>query len=117
LELNDPGIADLLGRAVAGENIIDTFESLRTPDDNEDDPTAKNIAALAEIICRAGGEPAAALFVLMGTLENSTDAKELANSAKHFAFSRCAELNLYGMVDAQIAVVEGELLATNTLAY
>jgi hypothetical protein len=116
LELNDPGIADLVGRAVAGEDIIDTFESLRTPYADEDDSTVRKIEALAEIICRAGDEPAAALFVLMGTLEESTDAKELANTAKHFAFSHCAELNLYGMVDAQIAVVEGELLATNTLA-
>lgn len=30
---------------------------------------------------------------------------------KHFAFTRCGEFNVYGMVDAQIAVVEGELLA------
>ena len=75
----------------------------------------RKIEALAEIICRAGDEPTAALFVLMGTLEDSTHPKELANTAKHFAFSRCAESNLYGMVDAQIAVVEGELLASNTL--
>ena len=60
-------------------------------------------------------QAAAALFVLMGTLENSRDPKLLANTAKHFAFTRCSELNLYGMVDAQIAVVEGELLAGNTL--
>ena len=78
----------------------------------------KAIQALTEIICRAGDEPetkSAALFVLMGTLEHSTDPKLLANSAKHFAFSRCAEFNLYGMVDAQIAVIEGELLASNAL--
>ena len=36
-----------------------------------------------------------------------------ANTAKHFAFTRCGELNLYGMVDAQIAVLESELLADN----
>jgi len=45
----------------------------------------------------------------MGTVENSTDPKLLANTAKHFAFMRCAQSNLYGMVDAQIAFVEGEL--------
>jgi len=45
------------------------------------------------------------MFVLMGTLQNSTHSKVLANTAKHFAFTRCSELNLYGMVDAQIAVV------------
>ena len=47
----------------------------------------------------------------MGTLENSIDPKLLANAAKHFAFTRCGELNVYGMVDAQVAVVEGELLS------
>ncbi|HEY0432038.1 MAG TPA: hypothetical protein VGC61_09475, partial [Pyrinomonadaceae bacterium] len=66
---------------------------------------------LADIICRAGDEPAAALFVLIGTIENAMDPKLLANTAKHFAFTRCGESNLFGMVDAQLAVVEGELLA------
>ena len=70
---------------------------------------------MTEIICRAGGEAAAAFFVLMGTLENSTHPKLLANAAKHFAFSHCAELNLYGMVDAQLPLVEGELLADSSL--
>ena len=64
---------------------------------------------LCEIICQAGDEPAAALFVPMGTLENSKHPKLLANSAKHFAFTRCGESNLFGMVDAQLAVVEGAL--------
>jgi hypothetical protein len=41
--------------------------------------------------------------------------KALANTVKHLAFTRCGELNLYSMVDAQIAVAEGELLAGNTL--
>ena len=63
------------------------------------------------MICWAGDESAAALFVLMGMLENSTHPKLLANTAKHFAFARCSESNLYGIVDDQIAVVEGELLA------
>ena len=70
---------------------------------------------LAEIICAAGDAPATALFVLMGTLEHSTQPKLLANTAKHFAFTSCGEANLYGMVDDQIAVVEGELLKRNTL--
>jgi hypothetical protein len=115
LELNDPRLADLLNRAEAGENIVDTFESLRTSNTDEDDSSEEKIEALAEIICQAGDESAAALFVLMGTVENSTDPKVLANAAKHFAFIRCAESNLFGMVDAQIAVVEGELLVDNTL--
>ena len=37
----------------------------------------------------------------------------LVNTVKHFAFAHCAESNLYGIVDGQIAVVEGELLAAN----
>jgi hypothetical protein len=49
--------------------------------------------------------------VLMGTVENSTHPKLLVNTAKHFAFTRCGEANLYGMVGAQIATIEGELLA------
>ena len=49
--------------------------------------------------------------MLMGTMENSRDPKLLANTAKHFAFTRCGESNLFGMVDAQLAVVQGELLA------
>ena len=32
VELNDPWLADLVNRAEAGENILDTFESMRTPD-------------------------------------------------------------------------------------
>jgi hypothetical protein len=47
----------------------------------------------------------------MGAIEHSRDPKLLANSAKHFAFSRCGELNLNGMVDAQIAVIESELFS------
>ena len=115
LELNDPWLADLVNRAEAGENIVDTFESMRTPDTDEGASPVRKIETLAEIICRAGDKPTAALFVLMGTVEAATHAKELAKTAKHFAFSRCAESNLYGIVDAQIAVVEGELLASNTL--
>jgi hypothetical protein len=47
----------------------------------------------------------------MSTLENSTEPKVLANNVKHLAFTRCGELNCYGMVDAQIAAIETELLA------
>ena len=71
----------------------------------------EKVEALAEIICGAGDKAAGALFVLMGTVQNSAEPEALAHTAKHFAFTRCGELNLYGMVDAQIAVVEGELLA------
>ena len=51
----------------------------------------------------------------MGTLENSSHQKLLANTAKHFAFTRCGEFNFLGMVDAQIAVFEDELFAGNML--
>jgi len=58
-----------------------------------------------KIICRTS-DAAAALFVLMGTLENSRDPKLEASTAKHFAFTHCGESSLFGMVDAQLAVVE-----------
>jgi hypothetical protein len=115
LEVNDPWLPDLVRRADAGETIFDTLDFSETPETNEDYLSAEKIEALAEIICAAGDEAAAALFVLMGTLEHSTQPKLLANTAKHFAFTCCSDANLYGIVDAQIAVVEGELLARNTL--
>jgi len=109
LEINDPWLGDLMRRVDAGETIVDNLGRLQV-DSSED-----KIEALAGLICRAGNEPAAALLVLMATLENATHPKALANSAKHFAFTRCGELNLNGMVDAQIAVFESELLDANTL--
>jgi hypothetical protein len=45
----------------------------------------------------------------MAAVESAAYPKALANTAKHFAFTRCGELNLCGMVDTQIAVLEGEL--------
>jgi hypothetical protein len=92
LETSDPWLAELV-------------------DANEEDSDRGRVEALAEIICGAGDQSAAALFVLMGTMQDSTDPAALANTVKHFAFTRCGELNVFGMVDAQIAVVEGELLA------
>lgn len=117
LETHDPWLARLVRQADAGESNVDTLDFSQTPEtNNADHSTEEKIEALAEIICRAGDEPetkSAALLVLMGTLEDSTHPKVLANTAKHFAFTRCGEFNLYGMVDAQIALVEGELLAHN----
>src|SRR5689334_5862123 len=52
LELNDPWLAELVTRAEAGEDIVDTFESLRIPLANEDDSTLRKVETLAEIICR-----------------------------------------------------------------
>ena len=114
LEINDPWLADLVRRADAGEKIIESIDLSETPENNEDDSSEEKIEALAEIICRTNDESAAALFVLMGTLENSTHPKLLANAVKHFAFTRCSEANLFGLVDAQISVVEEELLAGKT---
>ena len=115
LETNDPWLAELVRRADAGERIVDTIDFSATPGSSEDDSSEDKIAALAEMICRAGEEPSAALLVLMATLENADHPKALANAAKHLAFTRCGELNLNGMVDAQIAMIEGELLANDTV--
>jgi hypothetical protein len=110
LETNDPCLPDLVRRADAGEMIIDTIDFSQPPESNDDDLIEQKISALSEIICEAGDKPTAALFVLMGTLEQSAHPQVLANTAKHFAFARCADSNLYGIVDAQIDVVESELL-------
>jgi len=115
LEINDPWLADIVRRAGAGEKIIDSTDFSLEPPFNDDDSHEERVEALANIICRTGDEAAAALFVLMGTLENSRDPKLLANMAKQFAFIRCGQSNLFGMVDAQLAVVESELLAANGL--
>jgi hypothetical protein len=95
-------------RVDEGETIIDNFGRLQV-DSSED-----KVETLAGLICRAGDQPAAALLVLMATLEDSAHPKALANVAKHLAFTRCGEFNLYGMIDAQIPVVEDKLLAHNT---
>ena len=113
LETNDPLLPELVRRADAGETLLDEAGYLNISRTDED-----KIAALAELICRAGdeaGTKSAALLVLMSTLENASHPKALANLAKHLAFTRCGELNFNGVVDAQIAVFESELLADDTL--
>jgi hypothetical protein len=118
LEINDPWLARLVRRADAGEAIVDNLDFDETPETKNDDSSEEKIEALTELICRAGDEPetkAAALLVLMATLENSSHPKALANTAKHLAFTRCGELNVHGMVDAQIAVAVSELLAGNSI--
>ena len=115
METHDPWLARLVRSADAGESLVDTIESSQTLETSEGDTREDKIQALSEIICGAGDEAAGALFVLMGMLQNSMHPEVLANTVKHFAFTRCGELNLFGMVDAQIAVVEGELLTGNTL--
>ena len=109
LETNDPWLAELVQRVDAGESIAETFDFSQTPIAVAEISSEERIEFLAEIICRADNKSAAALLVLMRTVENSAHAKLLANKAKHFAFAYCAELDLYGTVDAQIAVVKAEL--------
>jgi len=109
LEIDDPSLPELLRRADAGESIDDNIYAL-------DEATEQKIRMLAETICRDGDDSemkSAALLVLMATLENAEHPKLVANTAKHFAFTRCGELNVCGMVDAQIAALEDELLAHN----
>jgi len=115
LELNDPCLAEFVTRAEAGENIVDTFESMRTPNAAEDDSTLGKVEALAEIISRSGDEATAALFILMETLENSKDSRVFASRAKHVAFSRCGELQVFEMIDAQLAELAGQSLASKKL--
>lgn len=118
LETNDPWLARLVRRADAGQPIVETVGFEMASDTDKNDANDGKIEALIELICRAGDEPetkSAALLVLMATVENSSHPKALANTAKQLAFTRCGELNLYGMVDAQIAEVEGELLRRNRL--
>ena len=115
LETNDPWLAELLRRVDAGESLTDTVDFSQEPQTrNDDDCEVEKIEALAEMICREGDEPdtkSAALLVLMAALEDSPHPKALANTAKHLAFNHCAERNLYGMVDAEIRVVQAELFA------
>ena len=110
--VNDPSL-DEQSRAIL-RHALETYDPWLAElvrQDTDDDSSRRKIEALAGIICGAGDQSAAALFVLMGTLQDSAEPEALANTVKHFAFTRCGELNVFGMVDAQIAVVEGELLS------
>ena len=106
LEINDPDLPELIRCADNGESMFDNVYVASSEE---------KIEALTELICRAGDEPAAALLVLLSTLENSRHPKALANAAKHFTFARCGELNLYGMVGSQIALVEEKLLKDHAI--
>ena len=111
LATNDtPGLSELVRRVDAGEPVIDELCMLEADDEIS---TGEKVEQLAAMICQAGGQletRSAALLVLMSTLENSIEPKVLANHVKHIAFTRCGELNCFGMVDAQIAAIESELL-------
>ena len=111
LATNDvTGLSELVRRADAGEPIIDESCMLEADDEIS---TEEKLERLAAMICQAGSQletRAAALLLLMSTLENSTQPKVFANHVKHIAFTRCGELNCFGMVDVQIAAIETELL-------
>jgi len=111
LATNDAsGLSEIVRRVDAGEPVIDESCVLEADDEIS---TEEKLERLAAMICQVGGQPdtrSAALLVLMSTLENSTEPKVLANHVKHIAFTRCGELNCFGMVDAQIAAIESELL-------
>jgi hypothetical protein len=114
MEINDPWLAELVRRADEGETALETIDFSQKPDTREQDLSDKRVRALADIICRDGDEPeakSAALLVLMSSIEDSAYPKSLANTAKHLAFARCGELNVYGIVEAQVATVERELFA------
>jgi hypothetical protein len=142
LETNDPWLAELVRHSGTEKDVGGTFDFSQTaerdevdsiletdevhsiletdrvdskPETDDEDSSRKRIEALAEIICNAGDESAGALFVLMGSIQSSSDPKALAHTVKHFAFTRCGELNLFGMVDAQVASIEGELLANKSV--
>ena len=119
LETNDPWLPELVRRIDGGETVGDDF-FVSTPEPFADQSSEEKIGTMSRLICRAGDEAetkAAALLILMSMIENSNHPKTLANEVKHFAFARCGELNLCGMVDVQTGIVEGELFAGNSLAF
>lgn len=101
--LNDP--------ALDPQSEVVIQHALKTKESSEDDSNREKLEALADIICGGGEESAAALFVLMARMQISTEPDVLAHTVKHFAFTRCGEFNVYGMVDAQVPIVESELLS------
>ena len=121
LETSDPWLAELVRRADAGESLFDMMDLAQTFPTNEELPTEEKVEALADIICRStsGDDRAtrsAALLVLIAAIESSPFPRELAAVAKQLAFSHCAELNVCGMIESQIAMLEGELFAAHALA-
>ena len=121
LETSDPWLAELVRRADAGESLFDTVDLSQTFPANEELPTEEKVEALADIICRSssGDDRAtrsAALLVLIAAIESSPHPRELAAVAKQLAFTHCAELNVCGMIESQIALLECELFSGHALA-
>ena len=112
LEINDPMLSKLVRRVEDGEYIVDNIAG----DESENDSTEQRVEALAEMICEGDdhGTRAVALLVLLAAVETADDSKSLAKTAKHCVFTRCSELNVFGMVDVQIAMLERELFTHNS---
>ena len=112
LEINDPMLSELVQWADAGESIVD---NLAAADEMENDSAEHKVEALAEMICKSDDHDtrATALLVLLAVLESADDFKSLAKTAKHYAFTRCVEMNVFGMVHVQIAMLERELFTHN----
>ena len=116
LETNDPSLPELVRQIDAGETISDDL--FVSKPELFGDSIEEKIEAMSDLICRAGDEPetkSAALLILMSTIASSTQPKALANTVKHFAFARCGALNLCGMVETQVAVLENELSSGHEL--
>jgi hypothetical protein len=112
LEINDPMLSKLVRRVEDGEYIVDNIAG----DESENDSTEQKVEALAEMICQGDDSSirSAALLVLLAAVETADDSKSVAETAKHSVFTRCSELNVFGMVDVQIAMLERELFTHNS---
>jgi hypothetical protein len=116
LQIDDPWLSELVRSVDAGENFAESIDYPRAAAvvedmSREETCNEEKVEELAEIICSANDRCAAALVVLMRTLEKSRQAKLRVLKANHSAFNRCVKANRLGMVDTQTAVIEGELLA------
>ena len=112
LEINDPLLSKLVRRVEDGEYIVDNIAG----DESENDSSEQKVEALAEMICQRDDASvrSAALLVLLAAVETADDSKSLAKTARHCVFTRCGELNVFGMVDVQIAMLERELFTDNS---
>ena len=100
-------INNALRRRAESVKAVDNLADLQISDD---DSSNKKIETLTEMICGAGEESAAALLILMAAIESSAQPQALVNTAKHLAFTHCGELNVYGMVEAQVSALQAQLL-------
>jgi len=82
LEINDPCWLNLCAVPMRAKRLSIRSTSRKRPKRTTNDSNEERIEVLTELICRAGDEPetkAAALLVLMATIENSAHPKALAN--------------------------------------